>query len=480
MSLDHSPEDITRSYVPLLKDTIIGHYRIIDKIGAGGMGEVYLAEDTELNRKVALKFLPLHLCQDADCRARFKREAQAAAKLNHPNIVTIHEVSEFNGRPFFAMEHIEGLSLREVIKQGKLSVTGAITLTVQLCDGLQEAHAAGIIHRDIKPSNIIVDRKGQAKLLDFGLAAIKGSDKLTRTGSTPGTVGYMSPEQARGEEVDARSDLFSLGVVLYEIIAGRAPFKAESVEATRIKTIEAIPEPLARYKSNVPDRLQEIVSKALAKNKEQRYQHSDDLAIDLRAVKLSGISSSASFFGQKRILLWFVTLFLLTVIVIALGYGISFDGSIADSFARVTIMPFENTVDPSDALGLGKKAMMVLHEKLSQTAHSFKVVSRERLYGISDSLGLAGHLPPAKANQISKIAHAKWLITGTILDTSAITEISVDLIDCTTDCVDVHYRVVGDLGQQMPQLMDELALKLRGRLGDLSEAPDYINLSPVN
>ena len=158
MAANGFDDDQTRSFTSLAAGTRVSHYKIISKIGAGGMGEVYLAEDTELNRKVALKFLPSHLCQDDDCRARFKREAQAAAKLNHPNIITVYDVSEFQGRPFFAMEHVEGVSLRDVIKLGKLSISDTIFLTMQLCEGLQEAHEAAITHRDIKPTNIAIDR----------------------------------------------------------------------------------------------------------------------------------------------------------------------------------------------------------------------------------------------------------------------------------------------------------------------------------
>ncbi|MCX6826649.1 MAG: serine/threonine-protein kinase [candidate division Zixibacteria bacterium] len=177
-------DDKTRTHVPLTKGTLISHYRIIEKIGAGGMGEVYLVEDIELNRKVALKFLSPHLCQDADCRTRFKREAQAAAKLSHPNIVTIYEVDEFNSRPFFAMEYIEGESLADFVKQRDHSIEKITDLSIQICEGLNKAHQSGIVHRDIKPSNILIDQDGRAKILDFGLATIKGVDKLTKTGST--------------------------------------------------------------------------------------------------------------------------------------------------------------------------------------------------------------------------------------------------------------------------------------------------------
>jgi len=281
-SSNDDSNDITRSHIQLVKDTIIGHYRIIEKIGAGGMGEVYLAEDTELNRKVALKFLPLHLCQDADCRARFKREAQAAAKLDHPNIVSVFEVGEFQGRPFFSMQHVEGQSLKEVIAGKTLPLDRVIDTGIQVCEGLQAAHDKGITHRDIKPSNILVDSHGRARVVDFGLASLMGADQLTKTGSTLGTVGYMSPEQVRGEEADHRSDIFSLGIVLYELITGRQPFKGDNDAATSHAIVYSDPEPLARFASNVPDGLQAIVTKAFAKDRNSRYQHVDDLLVDLK------------------------------------------------------------------------------------------------------------------------------------------------------------------------------------------------------
>ncbi len=288
MASDGDSNDITRSYVQLAHDIIIGHYRIIEKIGAGGMGEVYLAEDTELNRNVALKFLSAHLCQLADCRARFKREAQAAAKLNHPNVVTIYEVGEHNGRPFFAMEQLEGRSLRDVIKQKETSPPQIIQIAVQLCEGLKEAHAHGVVHRDIKPSNITCDGKGHCKILDFGLAAVCGGEGLTKPGATLGTVGYMSPEQIRGEPVDHRTDIFSLGVVLYELIAGRSPFQADSDPATMHNILEAVPEPLARYKAGVPEDLQHVVSRALEKDVAIRYQSAADMMADLIRLRRRG------------------------------------------------------------------------------------------------------------------------------------------------------------------------------------------------
>jgi len=213
MVADESRDDRTQSYVALTAGTTVSQYKIVEKIGSGGMGDVYLALDTKLNRNVALKFLPPHLCQDEDCRKRFAREAQAAAGLDHPNISGIYEVGEYHGRPFYAMQVVEGQSLKELIAGKDLSIDRILEIGIQVCEGLQAAHDKGIIHRDIKPSNILLDSHGRVRIVDFGLAAIRGSEHLTKTGSTLGTIGYMSPEQVQGKEVDHRSDLFSLGVV---------------------------------------------------------------------------------------------------------------------------------------------------------------------------------------------------------------------------------------------------------------------------
>jgi len=287
-------DDRTRTDVTLTEGTIVSHYRIIEKIGAGGMGEVYLAEDTELNRKVALKFLPLHLCLDSDCRARFTREAQASAKVDHPNIVSVFEVGEYNGRPFFSMQHVEGQSLKEVLAGKAQSLDRILEIGIQVCDGLQAAHEKGITHRDIKPSNILIDSYGRARIVDFGLASVMGSDHLTKTGSTLGTIGYMSPEQVRGDKVDHRTDLFSFGVALYEMITGHAPFKADSEAATLHAIMSTKPELLARFRREVPAELQTIVDKVLDKDVATRYQHADDLAADLKSIRKSGEATATN------------------------------------------------------------------------------------------------------------------------------------------------------------------------------------------
>ncbi|MCH7946931.1 MAG: protein kinase [candidate division Zixibacteria bacterium] len=291
-------DDKTQTHLVLSQGTMVGHYRIVEKIGAGGMGEVFLAEDTKLDRKVALKFLPSQIAQDADVRTRFTREAKAVAKLDHPNIVTIHEVGEFNDRPFFAMQYINGKTLQHYCSEETLSVGKIVNLILQIAEGLSKAHAVGITHRDIKSANIIVDQDFRLKILDFGLATVQGGDALTKAGSTLGTVAYMSPEQAKGSKVDHRSDLFSLGIVMYELITGRTPFKRTNDTGTMHAIINENPEPLERYKSDVPPELQRIVSKCLAKLSDERYQSAADLAADLRILERTATSGEHEISGQ--------------------------------------------------------------------------------------------------------------------------------------------------------------------------------------
>ena len=303
----------------------ISHYKILKKLGEGGMGEVYLAEDAELHRKVALKFLSPHLVSDADFKTRFKREAQAAAALNHPNIITIYEVAEYEGRSFIAMEYVEGGSLRKLLAENELPVGKVIDLTMQICEGLGKAHEAGIVHRDMKSENILVTNDGRVKILDFGLAKLKAAaTKLTKTDATLGTLHYMSPEQARGEVVDQRSDLFSVGVILYELLARQFPFKGEYEMAILYSLMNEEPEPLARYKAGVPEGLQRIVDKTLKKDRTLRYQSAAEILADLKGLQKEPAMSAVAKPTKRRISrrsMAFVAMGLLLLIAIA-GYAI--------------------------------------------------------------------------------------------------------------------------------------------------------------
>ncbi len=271
---------------------IISHYRILEKLGEGGMGIVYKAEDTKLKRLVALKFLPSQIMASEMEKARSIHEAQAAAALNHPNICTIYEINEIDGQAFIAMEFIEGQSLKEKIEAEPLKLDEALNIAMQVADGLQAAHEKKITHRDIKPANIMLTSRGQVKIMDFGLAKLAGRSALTKEGTTLGTVAYMSPEQARGEKVDHRTDIWSFGVVLYETITGQHPFKGEYEQAVMYSIMNEEPEPITGLRTGVPMELERIANKALAKKINLRYQNIEDLLVDLRALQLRPMPSA--------------------------------------------------------------------------------------------------------------------------------------------------------------------------------------------
>src|SRR2546426_7130083 len=283
----------------LSSGTKLGRYEIRAKIGEGGMGEVYLAKDTKLDRKVALKILPAEVASHHDRMRRFVQEAKAVSALNHPNILTIHEIDESDTGHFIATEFIDGETLRERMRKGPLNVSEALDIATQIASALAAAHAASIIHRDIKPENVMLRKDGIVKVLDFGLAkltervppdsvdaeAVTKALVQTEPGVVMGTVAYMSPEQARGLAVDARTDIFSLGVVIYEMVAGRAPFGGATRSDLIVALLERDPSPLARFTPEAPAELERLVMKTLAKDRDEHYQMAKDLLIDLKRLK---------------------------------------------------------------------------------------------------------------------------------------------------------------------------------------------------
>jgi serine/threonine protein kinase/tetratricopeptide (TPR) repeat protein len=329
---------------------IAGKYKIVEEIGQGGMGIVYKAEDLKLKRFVALKFLPPHLMSSPELKERFLIEAQAAAALNHPNICVIYEVGESSEHPYIAMEYVEGETLKDTLRKGSLAASEALAIVSQVAAGLGEAHGKGIIHRDVKSANIMVTAKGQAKVMDFGLAKFSGGSSLTKSQTTLGTVAYMSPEQARGGELDARTDIWSLGVVLYEMLSGKLPFRGDHDQAVIHQIVHADPDPLRKARPDVLPGLEEIVSQALAKKPGDRYRTMEELREDIDAVAEGLKPLKTRPRRADRKILGIRTAYVYSILGVALVLAIGLNvGGLRDRILgraapaiRLAILPFEN------------------------------------------------------------------------------------------------------------------------------------------
>jgi len=327
------------------------HYKILEKLGEGGMGVVYLAEDLKLGRKVAIKFLPNYISINSEEHERFKIEAKAAAALNHTNITIIHAIEESEDQIFIVMEYIDGIELKDKIKSGPIPFNESINIAAQIAEGLEAAHNKGIVHRDIKSQNIMITNDGKVKIMDFGLAKVKGGTQLTKIGSTAGTAAYMSPEQTNGEEVDLRTDIWSFGVVFYEMITGKQPFKGDYEQAVIYSILNEEPE----LQDKISDGLKSIIIKALSKNKESRYQSIKEMLSDLMDVRNESVSKTyskvtdgPSISKKKK---WIVTTAIVSLIVILITAYFLFNtktkGTNTKAGKIIVVIPFEN-LGPSE------------------------------------------------------------------------------------------------------------------------------------
>ena len=334
----------------------ISHYKIIEKLGEGGMGIVYKTQDLKLDRFVALKFLPPHLTSSEDEKQRFIHEAKAASALQHNNICNIHEIDETeDGQLFICMDYYEGDTLDKRITEKPLPIDEATDIAIQIAQGLAKAHEKDIVHRDIKPANIMLTSDGVVKILDFGLAKLSTQTKLTKESTTLGTVSYMSPEQAKGEEVDYRTDIWSLGVILYEMLTGQLPFKGEYESAVIYSILNDTQEPVTGLRTGMPMELERIINKCLQKNPANRYQHVDELMVDLRSIKRESESASIPTkmaHPSKRSKLIKISAAVLSILIlIVAGYFILIqpsEKSVSGWENSIAVLPFDDLSPEGD------------------------------------------------------------------------------------------------------------------------------------
>lgn len=475
----------------------VSHYEIVKKLGEGGMGEVFLARDTRLDRQVALKFLPSHLTNDPKARERLLREARAASRLSHPNILTVHEVGEDeSGRIFIAMQYVDGRSLDEIVADGPLPVDQVVSLAVQIGAGLARAHAAGIVHRDIKPQNIIVDGDGRGTILDFGLAKVVDASRLTQSGAMIGTMAYMSPEQARGDLADQRSDVFSLGAVLYEMVTGRRAFSPDNAAAVIYAIINETPPAPSQINPACPSALERIIGRALVKDPNERYQSVGEMLADLRPLIHSSnpaISDPALMaaragaadpnrpswpsgpvtvpdIGRRWLRMGLAAaVFFILLLSAALFSPLKLSmfrsqQALADK-NTLAIMQFEQVSALGNQDRTGQMIASLLITDLSESRF-MNVISRQCMLDIARQLGVndLGELDASMSGRVADAANARWILTGEVLQIEPQIILTSQISDAKSGTILASQRINGDTGDNIFNVVDRLARVIKNDL----------------